>query len=259
MGSRLSSVVVAQNEEKNIARCLRSLLFADEIVVVDAFSEDRTAEIAREHGARVVSRVWDGFARQKQYAIDEARCEWILLVDADEEASPALAAEIRSIVEADPDVPAAGYRVRRDNYFMGAPMRHGPWRDDTTVRLFRKGRGAVAQRPVHEGIVVSGETPTLQGPLFHYTHQTLSESFLRLNRYTTLEAADRVAKRRVGLFDVVVPPLGVFLRYYIIGGCWRVGTRGFLLSAVTAIYKSVLYAKICLLQTEGRAQAEPHK
>jgi len=253
----LSAVVVAQNEEKNIGRCLGSLRFANEIIVVDAFSADRTAETASRLGARVVSRVWDGFARQKQFAIDLAVGEWILLVDADEEVSSDLAREIRSVVDRDPATLRAGYRVRRENYFMGEPMRHGPWRDDFNVRLFRRGLGAVAQRPVHEGIVLVGEAGTLHAPLFHYTHQTLSESFRRLNRYTTLEASERVSRREVGLFDVVVPPLGVFLRYYIIGGCWRAGTRGFLLSAVTAMYKSVLYAKTYLLRTETRVHSAP--
>jgi glycosyltransferase involved in cell wall biosynthesis len=258
MPPRLSAVVVAQNEEKNIERCLRSLRFADEIIVVDAYSEDRTAEIARALGARVLSRAWDGFAPQKQFAIEQTEGDWILLVDADEEASGELAREIRSVVDGDPAAPAAGYRVRRENFFMGAPMRHGPWRDDYNVRLFRRGRGSVSRRPVHEGIVLSGEAGTLQAPLFHYTHQTLSESFLRLNRYTTLEAVDRAARRRIGLFDVAVPPFGVFLRYYIIGGCWKAGARGFLLSAITAMYRSVLYAKTYHLQTESRAHKTPH-
>lgn len=258
MAVRLSAVVVAQNEEKNIGRCLGSLRFADEIIVVDAFSGDGTAEIARRLGARVVSRVWDGFARQKQFAIDLAAGEWVLLVDADEEVSGDLACEIRSILDRDPAALSAGYRVRRDNYFMGEPMRYGPWRDDYNVRLFRSGLGSVAPRPVHEGIVLDGDAGTLRAPLFHYTHQTLSESFRRLNRYTTLEASERVSRRKVGLFDVLVPPLGVFMRYYVIGGCWRAGTRGFLLSAVTAMYRSVLYAKTYLLRTENRVHSAPH-
>jgi glycosyltransferase involved in cell wall biosynthesis len=258
LSPRLSAVVIAQNEERNIERCLESLRFADEVVVVDAYSEDRTAQIARSHGARVLYRAWHGFAAQKQFAVDQAGGDWILVVDADEEASGELAREIRSVVDGDPAVSAAGYRIRRENFFMGSPMRHGPWRDDYNVRLFRKGKGSVSPRPVHEGIVLSGEAGTLRSPLFHYTHQTLSESFRRLNRYTTLEAGERAGRRRIGLFDVIVPPFGVFLRYYIIGGCWKAGTRGFLLSAITAMYRSVLYAKTYLLQTESRAQQTPH-
>jgi len=247
--AKLSAVIVTQNEERNIERCLRSVRFADEIVVVDAFSEDRTAEIARRLGARVVTRTWDGFAPQKQFAIDQAGGEWVLLVDSDEEVSGELAGDIRSAV-AQHARPPAGFRIRRSNYFLGEPMPFGPWGKDTTIRLFRRTLGAVAARPVHEGVRVDGDVGTLDGPLFHHTHQTLSDSFRRLNRYTTLEAVERVGRRRIRLFDVVVTPLGVFLRYYIIGTCWKAGTRGFLLSAITAMYRSVLYLKMYLLQKE---------
>jgi glycosyltransferase involved in cell wall biosynthesis len=250
---KLSAVVVTQNEEKNIGRCLESLRFADEIVVVDAFSEDRTVEIARKLGAHVVSRKWDGFAPQKQYAIDQASGEWVLLVDSDEEVSEELAGEIRSVI-ADASELSGGFRIRRNNYFLGEAMPYGPWGKDYNVRLFRKALGAVAERPVHEGIRVDGDLGTLHGPLLHHTHQTLSQSFRRLNRYTTLEAAERVGRRRIRLFDIVVLPLGVFLRYYIIGNCWRAGIPGFLLSAITAMYRSVLYLKVYLLQREMRDQ-----
>jgi glycosyltransferase involved in cell wall biosynthesis len=254
---RLSAVVVAQNEEKNIGRCLQSVRFTDEIVVVDAFSEDRTPDISRSLGARVISRAWDGFASQKQFAIDQARGEWVLLVDSDEEVSADLALEIRSAIEGDPASLPPGYRIRRSNFFMGQAIPHGPWGRDSTVRVFQKGRASVSARPVHEGIRLDGAPGSLRGPLYHRTHQTLSESFRRLNRYTSLEAAERVSRRNVGLFDVVLPPLGVFIRYYIIGGCWRAGTRGFLLSATTSMYRSILYAKIYLLQSDAREQTTP--
>ena len=252
--TRLSAVVVTQNEERNIERCLGSLKFADEIVVVDAFSEDRTVEIVRAFGARVVSRKWDGFATQKQFAIGEAGGKWVLLVDSDEAVSGGLAEEIRAVVAKD-DARLAGFRIRRSNYFLGEPMPFGPWGKDYTLRLFRKTLGAIDAKPVHEGVRVDGEVGTLEDPLFHYTHQTLSESFRRLNRYTTLEAVERVGRRPIRLFDVVVTPFGVFFRYYIIGRCWKAGTRGFLLSAITAMYRSVLYAKVYLLQREKRDRA----
>ncbi len=254
MSPRLSAVVVAQNEEKNIGRCLESLRFADEIVVVDAFSEDRTPEIARSRGARVISRAWEGFASQKQFAIDQACGEWVVLVDSDEEVSAELALEIRSVIEGGRSSIPAGFRVRRSNFFMGQAIPYGPWGRDSTVRVFQKGHASVPPRPVHEGIRLDGTAGSLRGPLYHHTHQTLSESFRRLNRYTSLEAAERVSRRKVGLFDVVLPPLGVFFRYYIIGGCWRAGTRGFLLSAITSMYRSILYAKIYLLQSDAREQ-----
>ncbi|UCG52266.1 MAG: glycosyltransferase family 2 protein [Candidatus Latescibacterota bacterium] len=271
---KLSAVVVTQNEENNIVRCLESLLFADEILVVDALSEDRTVELARELGARVLSRTWDGFSSQKQFAIDQAKGEWILLVDADEEVSNELCEEIRAVIQTsdetttvrppvsdssgkhpplhanDPRV--VGFKIRRKNHFLGRWMERGPWADDYQIRLFKNARGVIAKRPVHEGVQLDGDSGILQNPLHHYTHQTLSESFRRLNRYTTLEATERASRRTIGLFDVVFPPVGVFLRYYVAGGCWKNGVRGFLLSAITSMYKSVLYLKIFMLQRQKR-------
>ncbi len=247
----LSAVVITRNEERNIERCLKSLQFADELVVVDALSEDRTVAIATGLGARVIHREWPGFADQKQFAIDQAEGEWVLLVDADEEVTEALAAEIEVALADGPG--ESGFRIERKNQFLGKWIDHGPWADDFQIRLFRKERGHIARRPVHEGVHIDGEPGTLRSPLNHYTHQTLSESFRRLNVYTTLEAAERVSRRKIRVFDVIVPPTGVFLRYYF-GGCWMAGMRGFLLAATTAMYKSILYLKILLLQRDRNAQ-----
>lgn len=247
----LSAVVVAQNEEKNIGRCLESLHFADEIIVVDGLSEDRTAEIARQHGARVIERKWDGFATQKQFAVDAASGDWVLLVDADEEATAELGEEARRLLEAGPEFD--GYRIQRRNQFLGRWVEHGPWTDDAPVRLFRKDKGVIARRPVHEGVQLDGFAGTLRSPLNHYTHQTLSDSVRRLNSYTTLEAEERVSRRRIHLVDAVVLPVGVFLSYYVRRGCWRIGVHGLLLAATTAMYKSVLYLKIYLLQRDNNA------
>ena len=246
----LTAVVVTQNEERNIARCLRSVQFADEIIVVDAFSQDRTAGLASELGARVIKREWQGFARQKQFAIDSADTEWVLLIDADEEVSPQLVMEIKNLLAGDPN--EAGFRIRRRNQFLGRWIEHGPWARDFQTRLFRKRSGSIARRPVHEGVQIDGEFGILRSPLNHYTHQTLSESVRR--RYTSLEAPERVDRRRIRAVDVAVPPIGVFLRYYIFGGGWRDGFHGFLLAATTAMYRCVLYLKIYSLQRDRDAQ-----
>lgn len=247
--SKISAVVIAQNSASTIARCLDSLRFADEIVVVDAVSHDGTPAIAKAHGATVFSNPWPGFAAQKQFAIDSATGEWVFLCDTDEEVTSELAAEIRKTVEL-PDT-ADGYRVQRRNQFLGKWITVGPWTDDFDLRLFRKSRGRMTEASVHEGVVVDGEVGTLRNLLNHYTHPTVAESIERLNRYTSLEARDRVARRRISLLDPVFPPAGVFFNYFFVKGCWRAGQHGFLLSAITAMYKSVLYIKIYLLQRGG--------
>ena len=245
-GIKLSAVVVAQDVASIIGRCVKSLTFADEIVVVDGYSDDATPDVARRHGARVVSREWSGFSDQKQFAIDQANGEWVFLCDSDEEVPDVLGREIRGVIDQASTI--CGFRVKRKNQFLGRWMKHGPWTNDRVVRLFRKDKGSLAKKSVHEGIVVDGDVRDLTNQLNHYTHATLSESVSRLNRYTTLEARDRVGRRKIRLIDPFIPPLGVFFKYYFLKGCWKAGMRGFLLSAITAIYKSVLYVKIYLLQ-----------
>ncbi len=243
---KLSAVILSQNEEHNLPRCLSSLEFADEIVVVDALSEDDSVKIAGRYGARVFSKPWEGFAPQWQYAIDQALGEWVLLCAADEEVPSSLAREIRHTIEANPR--CQGYRLSRQSQFLGEWMGHGPWAKDSQLRLFKRGSGRISPRSVHEGVRIEGEVGGLHEPLYHFTHQTISESIARLNRYTSLEAKDRQHRRRIGIFDFVFPPFGVFFKYYVSRGCWRAGIRGFLLSAITAIYKSVLYMKIYYIQ-----------
>jgi len=231
-----------------VERCLQSLSFADEIVVVDAQSTDGTDEIARRMGAKVVTNPWPGFAAQRRVGLERASGEWIFMCDSDEVAGEELAREMRRTVDAErADLPD-GFRVRRRNHYMGRHIKHGPWAKDSQLRLFRAGRGTVSEMSVHEGIVVEGDVGMLEAPLLHYTHHSLADSMARINRYTTLEARDRVGRRRVSILDPVFPPVGVFLNYYIRQGCWRDGLPGFFLSATTAIYKCLLYIKIYALQ-----------
>jgi glycosyltransferase involved in cell wall biosynthesis len=248
--SKLSAVVVAQNNVAVISRCLDSLRFADEIVVVDAFSSDGTAEIARKCGARVLDRAWDGFASQKQFAIGQATCDWVFLCDTDEEVPAELAKEIADTIGQ--SSAADGYRIRRRNQFLGEWIEVGPWTDDVELRLFKRGRGRMTRSSVHEGLKVQGTVRTLKNVLYHYTHPTVADSISRLNRYTTLEAEDRVGRRRIRLIDPIFPLVGVFFNYYLAKGCWRAGMRGFLLSAITAMYKSTLYMKLYWLQRVPR-------
>lgn len=246
---RLSAVVIAQNCVDTIARCVSSLGFADEVILIDGGSDDGTAAAAAGAGARVVVNPWPGFSAQRRFALEQCRGEWILSVDSDEEVTAELAEEITAALSRRGEV--SGYWIPRRNAFLGRWIEHGPWARDRVLRLFRRDRGRVTATRVHEGVVVDGPTGTLAHPLLHRTHRTLSESVDRMNRYTSLESADRAGRRRVGLVDALIPPLGVFVKYYVVRGTWRDGVHGFLLSAVTAMYKSVLYVKTFLLQRDG--------
>jgi len=249
----VSALVLTQNNAPIVARCLRSLSFADEVVVADAESIDDTARIARSLGARVIEHPWSGFAEQRRFALSQARNAWVLVCDSDEEATPELAREIEGVVVSGSQL-RLGYRIRRRNQFLGRWMDVGPWARDTQLRLFRKDAVRVADVSVHESYHVDDDTPTLSAPLYHYTHPTISDSVQRLNRYTTLEARDRAARRRIRALDPLVLPAGAFLNYYLSKGCWRAGVEGFLLAAITAMYRSILYLKTRAIQT-GQAKS----
>ncbi len=243
----VTCAVLAENSSAILARCLRSLAFADDILVVDGGSHDDTVALARSLGARVVVNPWPGFAEQRRVAIGHARHDWVFACDSDEEVSAELARDISALFT-HADTSAAGFRVPRRSQFLGAWMDVGPWARDTPLRLFRASAARVTDASVHEGIQVDGGVGMLTSPLFHYTHTTLAESVRRLNEYTTLEARDRAARRPVHALDPLVSPAGVFLKYYVFKGCWRAGMRGYLLAAITAMYKMVLYVKIRELQ-----------
>jgi glycosyltransferase involved in cell wall biosynthesis len=190
---RLSLIVISKNEEAAIARCLRSANFADEIVVVDHASTDRTAEIARSLGARViVSTDWSGFGPQKNRALGEATGDWVLSLDADEWIEPTLAAEIRAVI-ARTDA-ADGYEIPRRSRFCGKIVRHGDWRGDRVLRLFRRGRGRFSDDRVHERVIVEGRIARLSSPLEHDSITDPADAEDKIERYATAAAMQLAAE-----------------------------------------------------------------
>jgi glycosyltransferase involved in cell wall biosynthesis len=239
---RVSVAVITWNEEERLRRCLESVAWADEIVVVDAGSEDKTVEIARAFTDHVVVRAWDGFGPQKNFALSRATGDWILSLDADEEVPPELAAEIRRVVAA----PSAdGYAIPRRNIFWGRWVRHGLLYPDWQMRLFRRGRGRFVERQVHEAVQVDGPTGRLEAALVHTSYRDVADFLARTNRYTTLAADEWVRSGRgIRAADLVLRPLGRFLSMYVVHGGWLDGWRGFLLAALYAYYVFVRSAKV---------------
>ena len=244
---KISIAIITRNEAANIGDCLRSVAWADEIVVVDAGSTDDTAAICEKLGARVMHRDWTGFADQKQFALEQCSHPWVLSLDADERIRPELALSIRQLL-AQERVAAEGYRIARRSYFLGRWIRHCGWYPGYQVRLFRRDRTRVSRSRVHEGFLVDGAVATLTGDIDHYSHPTLHDSLGKLNRYSTLEAFDRLERRRVHGYDFLTHPLAAFLRKYIAQGGFRDGMAGFLLCWVSALLKMVMYMKIWHLQ-----------
>lgn len=239
---RLSVTVITWNEAERLRGCLTSVVWADEIVVVDAGSDDKTVEIARSFTDHVVGRPWAGFASQKNFALAQATGDWVLSLDADEEVSPELAAAIQRVLAS----PAAdGYAVPRRNIFWGRWVRHGLLYPDWQLRLFRRGRGRFVERPVHESVEVDGTVGRLPAPLVHRSYRDVADFLERTNRYTTLAADEWVRSGRgIRRSDLLLRPLGRFVSMYLVHGGFLDGWRGFLLAVLYAYYVFVRSAKV---------------
>jgi glycosyltransferase involved in cell wall biosynthesis len=237
---RLSVIVIALNQEANIGDCLASVSFADEIVVVDTGSADRTVELAGAYTDRVLSASWEGFGRTKNFALDQARGEWVFSLDTDERVPPALRDEILAVVQA--DGPGNGYRVARKNYFCGRWIRRLGWYPDYTLRLFRRGQGRFRDREVHEEVVVAGSVGTLQTPLTHYSYRSVSEYVARMDRYARLAARELAkAGRRPVPGELFFRPFFAFLHLYFIRRGFLEGTPGYTLAVLMSLYKFLKY------------------
>jgi len=245
-GSRatLAVCVITLDEEDRIGECLDSVAWADELIVVDAGSTDRTAAVARAKGARVVVREWPGYAAQKNFALGQAASDWVLSVDADERVSPELAAEIRGLLAAPPEG-IAGCSVPRRTWYLDRWIRHGGWYPDRKVRLVRRGRGRWEGSRVHERLVAEGPTRELRGDLLHYTYRDIADHLRRMDRFTT-EAAQELAagRRRSALFGMLVHPPAKFLKMYLLRAGFLDGVPGLIVAALGGYYVFLKYAKL---------------
>jgi glycosyltransferase involved in cell wall biosynthesis len=199
MTTPLSVLVPTLNEELNLAACLASVQFADEIFVVDSFSTDRTVEIARAHGATVVQHAWENYSRQKNWALDSLplRNEWLLIVDADERVTDELRIELQSLLTSPRDgMLCDGYYVNRKFMFLGTWIRHAGWYPSWNLRLFRHRLGRYDDREVHEHVLLDGRVGYLRHDLLHDDQRDLEAYVARHNRYSTLEAAARFKVER---------------------------------------------------------------
>ena len=244
----LSVVIITRDEESNIGRTLASVGWADERIVVDSGSSDRTLEIARRHGATVFEESWKGYAQQKNSAIAKASGDWILSLDADEEVSPKLGESIRR-AQSDDASKVAGYFIARRNLFLGRWIRHGGFYPDRKLRLFRRGKGDFVERAVHETMRVDGPTAVLEGDLIHNAYPTLTGYIETMNRYSSLGAEVAIEKGQISqslpsfLFNVRVRPALNFVWNYLFRVGFLDGREGFLLHLCHHGYVSWKYAK----------------
>lgn len=252
--TKLSALVITLNEEKRLFACLSSVRFADEIVVVDSGSTDRTLEIARSFTSKVFHQDWLGMNGQKAFALGRASGEWILNLDADEAASSELQQEVPEILSR-PRVEEAGFLIPRLTRYQGRWIRHSGWYPDHKLRLFRRVQGRFAGQDPHDEVKVDGSVGRLQGEILHYTYEDLAHQVSALSAYAWAAArAKQEAGERFRLHRLLLHPPGAFLRTYALQQGFRDGFPGFLIAGMNSYYTFLKYAR--LWELEGVAGSD---
>lgn len=246
----ISATIITHNEAANIARAIRSLDCADEILVVDSGSTDETVKIAAELGARIVAHGWEGFAAQKNFAVREARHEWVLSLDADEELNEEARDAVREWKQSVPN--AAAYRFARRPQYLGRWILHSGWYPDWKIRLFNRSQAHWQGSYVHESVVSQGKVETLNGEILHYTCDSLADHRKRIEFYTDLAARELFEQgRRGGLGSRLLAPPWVFVNTYFLRLGVLDGVPGFLIAWMAARYVHRKYVKLSGLYRSG--------
>lgn len=239
----ISAVIITKNEEANLRRCLESVKWVDEIVIIDSQSTDSTLEIAKEYTAKLYSPPWRGFGPAKKEGVARASGDWILSIDADEEVTPELADEIGRVIGSDRAL--MGYFISRKTKFLDRWILHCGWYPDIVLRLFQKQAGDFDEAMVHEKVHVKGWTGLLQSELRHYSFPSLEHYLQKSNLYTSLGAQEAFRKGdRANGFDIVIKPPVSFIKHYILKQGFRDGLEGFIISTLSAVAVLVKNAKL---------------
>ncbi|MDQ6733627.1 MAG: glycosyltransferase family 2 protein [Nitrospirota bacterium] len=239
----IAGVIITKNEACNIGACLESLRWVHELIVVDACSTDRTVEIVREYTSRVFIRSWPGFGPQKNYGIDRATADWILIVDADERVTDGLREEIIRSIEGAPD-DVAGFEIPRRNFFYGRWIQGGGLYPDRQLRLFRRQAGRYDDVLLHEHLEVQGRIDRLTAPLDHYSMPSIKDHVRKMIRYTTLGAQEKLkARSKVTGLDIAGSHLVTIVKTYIFRKGYHDGIHGVIVALFAGLHTFVKYAK----------------
>ncbi len=244
--NNLTAVVLTKNEEKILVRCLTSLQWCDQILVIDDYSEDDTTAIAKKHGAKVFQhRLDQNFAQQRNFALKQVNTEWTLFVDADEQVTPQLAKEIQKVIVQ--DYPLA-FRIKRQDIFLGKHLKHGETPQWNQIRLSETKAGEWVS-PVHELWRVPGTVGQLHQPLLHYSHDNLAEFLNKINQYTTIAAQHHFRRgHRSNWWQIIVYPGGKFIRNYLLRLGLLDGSHGFVHAALMSFHSFLVRSKLYLIQ-----------
>lgn len=245
----LTVVTITLNEEANIRDCLASARWANEIIVVDSGSTDRTVEYARAFTDHVDRAPWEGYGAARNFALQHATSDWIFWLDADERVTPELAVEIQEMLRKD-DERIVGYSVARRAYFLGRWIKHCGWYPSRVTRLFRRGKGRFSENRVHEQLELQGDVGILRNDLLHFTDPSLQHYFAKFNKYTSLAAEDlRESGRSFGFHDVLLRPPFTFFKMYVLKRGFLDGMQGFILCVLSSLYVFTKYIKLWELRT----------
>ena len=241
---KISSVVVCFNEEENIERCLKSLLWTDEIVVVDSYSKDNTVAICRKYTDKVYQRQWPGINKQKEYAVSLTNNEWVLVLDADEVVSEKLKDEIIKRVGSDNER-YDGYMIKRHTYYLGRWINHGGWYPDYKLRLFKKSKGYFVGEDPHDKIIVNGKIAKLKEEIYHFTYKDISHHIRTINNFSDVVSKNMLKKGTKFILPrmLMKPPIK-FLETYIYKLGFLDGIPGFIIAVLSSYYVFLKYAKL---------------
>ncbi|MEQ1575029.1 MAG: glycosyltransferase family 2 protein [Vicinamibacterales bacterium] len=250
---KVSVTIISLNEADHIGSAIESAAWADEVIVVDSGSTDRTVDIARAAGATVVCRAWPGYVEQKNHAASLAAHDWIFSLDADERITPSLASEIRQLLAQEPS--RRGYRVPRVTFHLGRWMRTTDFYPDFQTRLYDRRAARWRGRHVHESVAVDGESGQLTNELEHRSYRDLSDHLDRINHYSTLAARQmHESGRRAGPLDLLLHPPAAFIRNYLLRRGFLDGTAGLLISLVNSYSVFLKFAKLWEMQRDPQSQ-----
>jgi len=246
--TKLTAIIPAGNEIHNIESVIKSVSFADEVLVVDSFSSDGTYEIAKKLATKVIRRDYEYSASQKNWAIPQAAHDWILLVDADERVTPELKNEIVLLLQ-NPPQDIAAFWIGRNNHFMGEKVNYSGWRNDSVIRLFKRDLCVYQDKYVHAEILVNGKIGRLKNKFYHNTYITFDKYIEKMNRYATWQSKDYDKKTgKLTPYHFIVKPIWGIFKHYILQRGFRDGVVGLAIGYIQGYVIFMRYIKLWLLR-----------